>query len=242
MNELKNNTMKKLILISSLLIFGCQTNTKTEYNRLTQKEKSEGWQLLFDGKTSKGWRGTNMDNFPSEYWEIKNGVLTVLPGETTKSIITTDKFSDFEFVLEFRLTPNANSGVKYYVLEDEYDEGNAKGLEYQIIDDSKFNGDLTKKTKKLASLYDIFPSKETNPKPIGEWNQLRIVSSNNNVEHWLNGEKVLSYIRGSEQFREKISNSKFKKYENFGEAEEGHIMLQHHHNEVSFRNIKIREL
>ena len=127
-------------------------------------------------------------------------------------------------------------------MEDDYEDGQALGLEFQIRDDTKFKGDLSNNNHKLASLYDLMPSGDTNPNPVGEWNELRIVSKDKNVEHWLNGEMVLSYERGGTRFKEGIATSKFKKYENFGEAKSGHIMLQDHQDEVSYRNIRIRKI
>ncbi len=213
-------------------------------NTLTEQEKSEGWKLLFDGRSVDQWRGDNREEFPDTGWVVRDGAITVLEKSAGGNLVTREMFGDFDLRLEFKMHPRANSGIKYYVLEDEYAEGAALGLEYQILDDETHpDAKLGKEgNRTLASLYDIFPSRETHPKPFGEWNQVRIYSKDNHVEHWLNGEKVLEYERGSEEYRKAISESKFTKFGTFGESEKGRILLQNHGHEVSFRNIKIREL
>jgi len=221
-------------------------------NHLTAYEKQNGWHLLFDGKTSKGWVGAYKKTFPEKGWEIKNGIIKVLSSEGKEGanggdIVTTGEYKSFDLSFEFKLTPGANSGVKYFVTLSENNTGSAIGLEYQVLDDSLHpdaklgrNGDRT-----LASLYDLIPSKkpESVIRPIGEWNTGRIVVyPDNKVEHYLNGIEVLEYVRGSQEFRDLVAISKFKVWKNFGEASEGHILLQDHGNKVSYRSIKIKTL
>jgi hypothetical protein len=221
-------------------------------NNLTDYEKKNGWKLLFDGVDSKGWKGAYKDGFPDTGWQIKDGVLTVLASEGKEGgvggdIVTTDQFSAFDLSFEFKLTTGANSGVKYFVTLKEHNTGSAIGLEYQVLDDKGhpdakmgINGNRT-----LASLYDLIPAQkqERFVHPIGQWNTGRIiVYPNNHVEHYLNGVKVLEYERGSKAFRDLVAISKYKVWDHFGEAPKGHILLQDHGNEVSFRSIKIREL
>ena len=161
-------------------------------------------------------------------------------------IVTVDQYSDFELELEFRITPGANSGIKYFVdPELNKGEGSAIGLEFQILDDDAHpdaqmgrDGNRT-----MASLYDLIPaSGDKSVRPVGEWNEARLVSRGTHVEHWLNGEKVLEFERGSPAFRELVAQSKYKVWKDFGESPEGHILLQDHGNRVSFRNVKIRNL
>ncbi len=185
-------------------------------------------------------------------WEVKNGLLTVLPsagkeGGVGGDIVTTDQFSAFDLSFEFKMTPGANSGVKYFVTLKEHNEGSAIGLEYQVLDDKVHpdaklgrEGDRT-----LASLYDLIPAQkqERFVHPVGQWNTGRIiVYPNNHVEHYLNGVKVLEYERGSAAYRDLVAISKYNIWDHFGEAPKGHILLQDHGTGVSFRSIKIRQL
>jgi len=221
-------------------------------NYLSPAEKAAGWKLLFDGVSSKGWVGAYKTSFPEKGWVIKDGAINVLPSGGAEStnggdIVTTEQFSAFDLSFEFKLTPGANSGVKYFVALAEANKGSAIGLEYQVLDDSLHpdaklgrDGDRT-----LASLYDLIKAKKEKRfihQP-GEWNTGRIiVYPNNHVEHYLNGIKVLEYERGSQAYRDLVAISKYKIWPNFGEAKQGHILLQDHGNAVSFRSIKIKSL
>src|SRR5690606_20564474 len=179
-------------------------------NELTAHEKENGWKLLFDGKSSEGWRGAKRDDFPGEGWTINEGVRTIEAsggGESTNAgdIVTEEQYSAFDLAFDFKLTEGANSGLKYFVTLDEKTKGSAIGLEYQILDDENhpdaqngINGNRT-----LASVYDLIPAEKQKRfiKPVGEWNKGRVVVyPDNKVEHYLNGIKVLEYQRGSEDF------------------------------------------
>jgi hypothetical protein len=220
-------------------------------NTLSQKEKSEGWVLLWDGKTTKGWKGAFQDNFPEKGWKIDDGELIVLKsdgGESTNGgdIITTEYYDNFELTLEVKLTPGANSGVKYFV-DPTYlvPKGSAKGLEFQLLDDERHpdakNGRDGNRT--IGSLYDLITAdRNKKPSAIGEWNKVRIVSNKMKVEHWLNGMKVVEYERGSQAFRDLVALSKYKDIPEFGLKPTGPILLQDHGDEVHFKNIKIRKI
>jgi hypothetical protein len=227
-------------------------------NTLSDEEKANGWKLLFDGQTTAGWRGAHKNAFPEFGWKVEDGALTVSKsdgGEATNGgdiVYENELFSAFEFTLEFKITEGANSGIKYFVTEQEKQKGSAYGLEYQILDDSRhpdaklytsFPGSRT-----LASLYDLIKAEHKRFNGIGNWNQAVIkIYPNNHVEHWMNGFKNLEFERGSDAFRELVKGSKYagKAYNDpipFGEALRGRILLQDHGDEVSFRSIKIREL
>ncbi len=222
-------------------------------NTLTNQEKAQGWELLWDGRTTKGWRGAYQETFPAKGWKIDNGTLQVLEGgggEATNGgdIVTEKEYAAFDLQLQFKLTEGANSGIKYFVTESgTAGKGSAIGLEYQLLDDKNHpdakmgrNGNRT-----IASLYDLIPSEKNSRflRPIGEWNEARIVAKpDGTVAHWLNGLQVLTYTRGSDAFHNLVAQSKYKNVPDFGEASKGHILLQDHGNHVMFRSIKIKEL
>lgn len=221
-------------------------------NNISADEKAKGWKLLWNGKNLDGWRNVGAKTAPKAGWEIEDGVLTIQStphGEERKGgdIVTIKKYSAFELDFEFKLTPGANSGLKYFVTEP---GASALGLEYQVLDDIKHPdakmGAAGNRT--AASLYDLIPSERdvstrTVPLSIGNWNHGRvIVRPNGKVEHWLNDFKVVSYDRANNIFRALVARSKFADKEGFGLGESGGIALQDHNDEVSYRSIKIREM
>ena len=221
-------------------------------NNLSEQEKSQGVKLLFNGKDFTGWRAVHGDKMPTVHWSVQNGEINVSPSdgsETGNDIVTTEQYSAFELTFDFKLSDGANSGVKYFVNEAFDSEGKSGvGLEYQVLDDEKHPdakmGAAGNRT--LASLYDLIPSYKLEKRfqrKIGEWNQGRVVVYPNNiVQHWLNGFKVLEYERKSNIFDALVARSKYEKYKGFGAGDKGNILLQDHGNNVSFKNIKIREL
>ena len=222
----------------------------TKKNSLTSNELEEGWTLLWDGKTTEGWVGASLKEFPNKGWIIEDGELTVLSSGGKESaaggdIVTLQKYGDFELMLDFKLTQGANSGIKYYVdTTINKGIGSAIGLEYQILDDERHPDAKEgnhEGSRTLASLYDLVQADTNKPtKPIGEWNTAHIISKNNQVVHYLNGAKVLTYDRKSEAYRKLVATSKYVKWSNFGELDLGHILLQDHGDRVSFKNIKIK--
>ena len=216
-------------------------------NDLSNTEKKQGFELLFDGKSTKNWINAKTGKFPQNGWEVKDGTLAVLSKnqspERGGDIITKKEFGPFELKFDFKLTEGANSGVKYGIGNN----GPGLGLEYQILDDAKHpdakQGIAGNRT--MASLYDLIPaSKEPRfINKIGEWNRGRIVVfPDNTVQHWLNGRKVVEYKRGDSAYNDLVAKSKYAKYENFGMAPKGPILLQDHGDNVEFKSIKIRKL
>ncbi len=229
------------------------------HNQLTERQKNEGWRLLWDGKTSKGWRGAKLNHFPEKGWEMTDGVLTVLAsggGESAHGgdIVTIEKFGpNFELELDFRITEGANSGIKYFVdTELNQGAGSSIGPEFQILDDRKHPDAKmgVKGNRTLASLYDLITATNLSEPEnrnkrfngVGNWNRARIKVKNNRIEHWLNDVKVVEYERNTQMYRALVAYSKYKVWPSFGEARDGHILLQDHGDRVSFRSIKIREL
>ena len=218
-------------------------------NTLTAAEKAAGWKLLFDGKTTAGWRGYHSTTFPAQGWAVEDGAIKkVAKGEKPGSggdIITTGEYGNFELALEWKLAAGGNSGLKYLITETPDGKGHSGvGYEMQILDDERHpdakegvNGNRT-----AGSLYDLIAPSTHAAKPIGEWNQARLVVRGHHVEHWLNGQKVVQFEIGSPEMKALIAKSKYKDIKGFGEATSGHILLQDHGDEVSFRNIKLRQL
>ncbi len=219
-------------------------------NTISAREAEDGWELLWDGKTSAGWQSVKRNGFPAKGWKIENGVLQVMKsggGESTNGgdIITTRKYQNFELVVDFMITEGANSGVKYFVDPDlNKGPGSAIGCEFQILDD-KIHEDAKKGVKgnrTLGSLYDLIPAPANKPFRGGFFNTARIVVNGNHVEHWLNDVKIVEYDRNNQMFNALVAYSKYRDWPNFGNLAEGYILLQDHGDDVFFKNIKIKEL
>ncbi|WP_207505337.1 3-keto-disaccharide hydrolase [Telluribacter humicola] len=221
-------------------------------NTLSDAEKAQGWELLYDGKTAAHWRGYNSTEFPPKRWSYNDGTITVSKSdgsETGNDIVTREKFGPaFEFQFDFKLTEGANSGVKYFVNEELNSKGKSGlGLEYQVLDDERHPdakmGVVGNRT--LSSLYDLIPAEKPGNavKKIGEWNNGRIVvQADGTVEHFLNGQKVLEYKRGSAIYKALVARSKYKDFQGFGLAEQGNLLLQDHGDNVSYRNLKVKRM
>jgi len=250
--------MRRFRLLGLALV-GCAllATPSASQTRLTSKERGDGWRLLFDGKTFAGWRGLGRDTVPTVHWTIENGAIKKIAsgkvpvqadGQPLEGgdLMTVDTFGDFELAWEWKVTPGANSGLKYNVSEEistsiapRYA---AKGFEYQILDDDRHeDGKLP--THRSGALYDLLaPNGAKKLHPVGEWNSSRLVFRGKHGEHWLNGAKIVEYDLGTPRLDSAIAASKYKDWSWFGERRKGHIVLQDHGDEVYFRNIKIREL
>ncbi len=219
-------------------------------NTISDLEASEGWKLLWDGRTTSGWRGAKLDVFPSKGWVIENGCLKVLKsggGESTNGgdIVTTRKYKNFILTVDFQITEAANSGIKYFVDPGlNKGEGSAIGCEFQILDDKKHpDAKLgVKGNRTLGSLYDLIPAPSGKPFRPGFFNTAKIVVKDQKVEHWLNNVKIVEYERGTQMWRALVNYSKYRDWPNFGDAAEGYLLLQDHGDEVWFKNLKIKEL
>ncbi len=224
----------------SVLTSGCSTPAgipATKPNELSAAEQKAGWKLLWDGQTLYGWRSFKKPGPPAQGWKIENGILTHKLNGNGGDLITEQTFDDFEFSWEWSMPPKSNNGIKYFITEE---RSAAIGHEYQMIDDSLEKDHPESST---ASFYLVVaPKPDKQVKPFGEWNHSRVLVQGNHVEHWLNGIKVVEYECGSDAILEQVKKTKFKTTEGFGKKIKGHLLLTSHHDECSFRNLKVREL
>ncbi len=208
---------------------------------LTSAEKKDGWQLLFDGKTTNGWRNYNSPNI-SDGWIVEDGALALVPGKKGGDIITDKAYENYELQLEWKISKCGNSGIMYGVKESkELAKVWHTGPEMQVLDNT-CHPDAKIKTHRAGDLYDMISCSEETVLPAGQWNKVRLIIDNGKVEHWLNGKKVVSFEMFTDEWNAMIAKSKFKDKKSFGQIRKGHISLQDHSDKVWYRNIKIREL
>ena len=229
-----------ILMASSFLITSCQ---ERKDNKLTKAEEKAGWKLLFDGQTLNGWR--TFKNKPGNSWEVSNHELHCKGSATDKSdlradLITTDQFENFELSIDWKIAKGGNSGIMYHVTE-EYDAAYLSGPEYQLIDDEGFPEKL-EDWQKTASDYAMYNTTSRPTKPVGEYNQTKIIFKRGHVEHWLNGVKVLEFEAWSEDWSNRKTSGKWKDEKGYGMAKSGFICLQDHGSEIWFKNIKVKPL
>ena len=229
-------TTYAIVLGSAALAGGAIAAAQASPNTLTAKERAEGWRLLFDGKTAGGWRGFRQQTLPAG-WQAVDGALTRI-GQSG-DIVTLDEFGDFELRMEWKLLPNGNSGIFYRVTEDD-DVMWHTAPEYQIIDNAY--KEPLKPGQYAGANYDLHPPSRDATKPIGSWNETRLLVRGAHVEHWLNGVKVVEYELWTPDWERRVAASKFKDFPKYARARRGRIGLQDHGDRVAFRNIRIREL
>ncbi|MEM6628182.1 MAG: DUF1080 domain-containing protein [Bacteroidota bacterium] len=257
---MKHRRLPIMGLLAFVLLVGCTSKSKDTISKVAVEEQveqnaNEGWKMLFNGHNFEGWKSISSDQTPKYGWKIENKELIVEESNGGESlhggdIITQKKYSDFELKWEWKMnTVGGNSGLKYYV--NSSGKNNAKhgiGLEYQILDDPNHPWMLEGKMEPndyhtTGACYELYaPSTKKNVSPLGEWNSSRIVSMNGQIEHWLNGEKIVEFDRFSSDFNTRVSESKFNNLDRFGQQESGHILLQDHGGNVHFRNIEVKEL
>ncbi len=231
-----NCFLKRTEAVCACLIIGLSHSLgAAEPNTLSASEKAAGWKLLFDGQTTEGWRTYRTKAFPERGWVVRDGWLIKQGNVRGGDIMTVDQYSDFELEWEWKISERGNNGVKYFILEE---RKATIGHEYQMMDDRGRNGKGT-----TASFYNVLAPSENKPmKAAGEVNHSRVIVRGNQVEHWLNGAKVLEYECGSPEVLAAVAQSKFKEVEGFGRKVRGHILLTDHGSECWFRNIKLRPL
>jgi len=208
-------------------------------NILTPQEKSEGWRLLFDGKTTAGWVGWKKDAMPVG-WQVADGTLARI--EPAGDIVTVERFADFELAMEWKISEAGNSGI-FFRVADEYDAVWQSGHEMQIIDNDR-HPDGRNPLTMVNSCYDLYAPLDHKDwcVPVGRWNRVRIVADGNRIEYWCNGTKVVAYEVRSPDWTKRVAGSKFAQWPDFGLVPSGRIALQDHGDLVWFRNIKIRAL
>ncbi|MFH1747649.1 MAG: family 16 glycoside hydrolase [Planctomycetota bacterium] len=206
-------------------------------NVLSDEEQAAGWKLLFDGKTTQGWRGYRKESCPPG-WQVKDGCLVRMgPGG---DIITDEQFDNFELALEWRICAGGNSGI-FYRVNEELDWPFFTGPEMQVLDNAEHADGGNPKTS-AGSNYGLYAPVRDVTQPVGLFNKVRIVVNGAHVEHWLNDEKIVEYELWSDEWKELIAGSKFTAWPKYGLMKKGHIVLQDHGDQVWYRNIKIREL
>jgi len=220
-------------------------------NTLTKSEIKDGWKLLFDGKTTEGWKSARSDEFPAKGWHITDGELVVEKAEGEEAgnggdIVTVRKYGNFMLSVDFKITPGANSGIKYFVNPEinNPEHGSSIGCEFQILDDT-LHPDAklgVKGNRTLGSLYDLIPAPGDKPYRPGEWNTAVVFVNGSKVQHILNGTVIVEYERNTQEWNALVAYSKYKDWVNFGNFESGYILLQDHGDEVHYKNIKIKEL
>ncbi|MVM31234.1 DUF1080 domain-containing protein [Spirosoma sp. HMF4905] len=231
--------MKKLSVALIALLFIVNTWALAQQN--TQ------WTYLFDGKSVEPLRGYKMTSFPTDAWKIEDGALVAQTGVPNIDLVTKENYKNFELDLDWKVSVAGNSGVFYYVNEEAASEagnGNSPNwldnFEMQLLDDVNFNDKAP--IRSAGSLYDLIIPTNKHLKPVGEYNQSRLIVNNNHVEHWLNGAKVVEYEIGSPALNELISKSKYRNNPKFAKSTDGLIMIQHHGQKVWLKNIKVRRL
>lgn len=233
--------------VAALLCSDVAFAEKAPDNTLTAAEAAQGWQLLFDGKTTAGWRGYAKTNFPASGWVVEDGCLkctgkTGHPPGGGGDLVTIEKFDDFDLKFEWRISPAGNSGVKYFVREGKTGRSGV-GCEYQILDDDKNEDSHNGANRQAGALYDLIaPNDAKHLEPVGQFNDSEIIVRGNHVEHWLNGARIVEFELGSPEFKADIAKSKFRKMTGFGEKMTTCLLLQDHGDAVWFRNLKIRRL
>lgn len=207
------------------------------HNTLTTEERANGWKLLFDGKTTQGWRGFRQKEAP-EGWQVADGALTRVGGGG--DLITVDQFDSFELALEWKVAEGGNSGIMYRVSE----EGDATyhtGPEFQVLDNAR-HPDGKDALTSAGSCYGLYaPSKDVT-RPAGSWNTSRIVVNGNHVEHWMNSVRIVEYELLGPDWVKRVEGSKFNEWPRYGREPRGHIVLQDHGDRVAYRNIRIRPI
>jgi hypothetical protein len=224
-----------IVALSILIVTGSVNGTGPE---AAQESASDAfWRSLFDGESLQGWRGYHSTEIPGG-WRVTEGSLHFSEGKG--DLITIEEFADFELSLDWRVSEGGNSGI-FYRAALGYENIYMSAPEMQVLDNAGHRDGSDPLTSAGAN-YGLYPAARGIVRPAGEWNEVLIRVDNGHVEHWLNGHKMVAYVLGSPEWRQRVDGSKFSEWKDYGLAPSGHIGLQDHGDEVWYRNIKIREL
>ncbi|MDH3650233.1 MAG: DUF1080 domain-containing protein [Saprospiraceae bacterium] len=230
-----------LITVSVLLFLACKEAP------VSDQANERPWLILFDGSSVDSLRGYGIDYFPDGVWYVENQALLANPDTANRDLVTKGRYENFELTYEWAVDTAANSGVFFHVQEElamEAGNGNSPNwldnFEVQVLDDQYFPDTLS--TRSAGSLYDLIKPKNKKLKPIGDFNEARLIHDDGHVEHWLNGSKVLEFTMGSPELKALLANSKFRDNPGYHSDREGHIMFQHHGQRVYYKNIRLRKI
>jgi hypothetical protein len=232
---MKTSLVSSLLALSFFALAG--TRAPAESNTLTPAESAAGWKLIFDGTTLNGWRGLKSTE-PGNGWKVIDGAIVRV--SESGDLLTSAEYGDFELSIEWKVADATNSGILYRVGLGE-DHTYFTGPEYQLLDNIQ-GGDRFKPSHRAGALYDLVAPPSDVTRPVGVWNETRIIVQGWHIQHWLNGVKIVDVDLASPEGKQLVANSKFIKMPHFATLSSGHIALQDHDNMVSFRNIKIRDL
>jgi hypothetical protein len=233
--------MNRALILTVLLASGSFAAVRADApNTLTAQEKADGWVLLFDGTTTAGWHGYNRSAIPAG-WAVKDGALTRV--DKTTDIASDKEYANFDLRFDWKIAPNGNSGLMFHVVESpKYPEPFFTGPEFQLLDNLGHPDGKNGKDRWAGANYALHAPSQDTTKPVGEWNECRLVVHDSHVEHWMNGVKVVEYELWSDDWKARVAASKFKQWPDYGLAKSGHIVLQEHGAEIAFRNVKIKVL
>jgi hypothetical protein len=240
-NPFRRTLLALPFVLAAGVIAGAAPPKEAPPNVLSPQEAAAGWRLLFDGKTTAGWHTFGRDRVVG--WEVGDGTLIALGqgGDHANDIVTDQDFESFELLVDWKLSPRANSGIFYHVVEQGYEEVYATGPEYQLIDDDGWP-DKLEGWQHTGANYAMRPPSQRAARPVGEWNHTRIVVNKAHVEHWLNGVKVVEDEMWTPDWQRRVQAGKWKDYPGYGQARRGKIGLQDHGNRIWFRNLKVRPI
>lgn len=241
-----------LAIVSALSISSCQDGTAMQNGRdatVPVAEQDNGWTPLFDGTTTKGWH-TYGQNVAGKAWKVENGTLHMdaaskkgLPASDGGDLVTDEEYQNFHLKLDWKIAPNGNSGIIFFVHEDpaQYAQTYNTGLEMQVLD-NEGHPDAKIHKHRAGDLYDLIASSQETVKPVGEWNQAEVISNNGKLDLFLNGTKVVTTTLWDDNWKQMVAESKFKTMPGFGTFKSGKIALQDHGDDVWYRNIMIKKL